>query len=151
MRRFSWGRAALIAGGLLILFLLGTLIFMLVSSRQTNSYQLNLRLAFDLAKVDGSGCAVRSAGGEWKTLSAEDAEKFYYYMTSRTVLSLRRGNRDDARALELRIGEKTATLTPLAPDDDDRMVVRISLGGDTWRVRAEADGLWQRLTLLAAQ
>lgn len=72
-------------------------------------------------------------------------------MTSRTVLSLRRGDRDDARALELRIGEKTATLTPLAPDDGDRMVVRISLGGDTWRVRAEADGLWQRLTLLAAQ
>ena len=32
MRRFSWGRAALIAGGLLILFLLGTLIFMKASS-----------------------------------------------------------------------------------------------------------------------
>lgn len=149
MKKIPWGKLVLIAGTLAVLYILGTVVFMLYSSRQTGKYQVYLRLAFDAAEASDAGVFVKR-DGDWARLSRDDAERFYYYMTGRTQVTLRRGAQDDPRVVSLRIGDDVAVITPLSADDGETAVITIHLNGKDWRVTAGADSLWSRLTALTA-
>ncbi|MEA5038215.1 MAG: hypothetical protein VB086_00095 [Clostridiaceae bacterium] len=149
MKKFSLGRLLLLIGTAAVLFVLGTVVFLLYSSRVTGHYQVHLRLAFDAAELSDTGVCLKS-GDDWRLVDREAAEKFYYYMSRRTTVTLRHGQTDDPRCLTLRLGDDVATIAPLSESDGNSAVVSVTLMGKSYRIKITADGLWARLTQLSA-
>ena len=144
MKRIPWGKLVLILGAAAVLYVIGTVVFLLYSGRTTSKYQVYLRLAFDAAEVSGAGVQAPDGDG-WRTIDSETADKFYYYMSSHSSVTLRRGARSDGRAFSLRIGDDIATVTPLSAENDDTAIVVVTLAGKTYRIRVTAEGLWSRM------
>lgn len=147
MRRFSLGKLIMIVGIASVLFVIGSVVYLLYSSRVTSRYQVYLRMAFDAAEVSDAGVCIQD-GGSWHRVNKDTAEKLYYYMSSRTSVTLRRGARQDARAITLRIGDDIATITPISANEGDTAVIAVTLLGKSFRIKCGVDGLWDRLSAL---